>query len=75
MSKYGGSFWLAALCAACGPAATGDVPGGAAVDAGTGLPDAYAGPAGTVRGTVWAPGNAPGMVPAGHEIPIHDALV
>jgi hypothetical protein len=29
----------------------------------------------TIYGQVWAPGNAPGMVPAGHEIPIYDALV
>ncbi len=29
----------------------------------------------TIRGTAWAPGNAPGMVPAGHEIPIFDALI
>ncbi|MCP4449629.1 MAG: carboxypeptidase regulatory-like domain-containing protein [Myxococcales bacterium] len=26
-------------------------------------------------GTVWVPGNAPGMVPAGHEIPVFDAVV
>ena len=29
----------------------------------------------TVRGIVWAPGNAPGMVPAGQEIPVYDALI
>ncbi len=29
----------------------------------------------TLSGTVWAPGNAPGMVPTGHEIPVYDALV
>ncbi len=28
-----------------------------------------------VRGTVWAPGNAPGMVPSGQEIPVFGALV
>jgi hypothetical protein len=28
-----------------------------------------------VSGTVWAPGNAPGMVPDGHEIPVQGALV
>ena len=27
------------------------------------------------RGTVWAPGNAPGMVPAGQEIPVAGAVV
>lgn len=30
---------------------------------------------GSVSGTVWAPGNAPGMVPSGHEIPVYEALV
>ncbi|MBX3272372.1 MAG: carboxypeptidase regulatory-like domain-containing protein [Sandaracinaceae bacterium] len=29
----------------------------------------------SIGGTVWAPGNAPGMVAAGHEIPIFGALV
>jgi hypothetical protein len=29
----------------------------------------------TMTGTVWVPGNAPGMVPAGHEIPVYNALV
>lgn len=29
----------------------------------------------TITGTVWAPGNAPGLVPSGQEIPIYDALV
>ncbi len=28
-----------------------------------------------LKGTVWVPGNAPGMVPAGHEIPVFDAVV
>ena len=28
-----------------------------------------------VTGTVWAPGNAPGMVPVGHEIPVSGAMV
>jgi len=31
--------------------------------------------AATLTGTVWAPGNAPGMVPAGQEIPLHGAVV
>ncbi len=35
------------------------------------MPRRYA----AVRGTVWAPGNAPGMVPAGQEIPVFGALV
>ena len=38
-------------------------------------PDVYTGPVGGVSGTVWAPGNAPGMVPEGQEIPITGALV
>lgn len=33
------------------------------------------GPAGAVTGTVWAPGNAPGMAPLGEEIPVAGALV
>jgi len=30
---------------------------------------------GAISGTVWAPGNAPGMVPADQEIPIYGAVV
>ncbi len=33
------------------------------------------GPAGSVSGTVWMPGNAPGMVPDGQEIPVAGAVV
>ncbi len=33
------------------------------------------GPNAIVTGRVWAPGNAPGMVPAGHEIPVFGAVV
>lgn len=65
-------LWLAA----CGPSAgqNGDDTGG--VDGGdTNQPDAYVGETGTINGIVWAPGNAPGMVPAGQEIPIYNALV
>lgn len=29
----------------------------------------------TLSGVVWAPGNAPGMVPEGHEIPVSNAVV
>ena len=32
-------------------------------------------PAGRVTGTVWAPGNAIGSVPAGYEIPVAGAMV
>lgn len=38
-------------------------------------PDVPAAPPGGVAGRVWAPGNAPGMVPAGQEIPISGAVV
>lgn len=37
--------------------------------------DVPPGTTGTLHGTVWAPGNAPGQVPAGQEIPIYGALV
>ncbi len=63
---------------AAGPGDTGESTDAAdtaapdALDAGT--PDA-AGPRGAVRGTVWAPGNAPGMAPAGQMIPVSGALV
>ena len=60
--------------AACGPSAqTGDddtMP-----QDGGGRPDGWSGPVGAIGGTIWAPGNAPGTVPAGHEIPISGALV
>lgn len=32
-------------------------------------------PTGAIGGVVWAPGQAPGQVPAGQEIPVSDALV
>ena len=51
----------------CGPSAKG---GGE-----TGGDDEYDGPVGSLSGRVWAPGNGPGMVPAGHEIPIAGAHV
>jgi hypothetical protein len=50
-----------------------DLPDVSAAD--TAPADVFMGPAGHVSGTVWAPGNAPGMVPAGQEIPISGALV
>ena len=61
---------------ACGPSATqpgagsgdgGDTGGGGGPDGG--------GPAVDLTGTVWAPGNAPGQVPAGQEIPVAGAVV
>jgi hypothetical protein len=64
---------------------TGDDTGavvdtGVPVDTGaldtTGVPDtAEPGASGGFTGTVWAPGNAPGQVPAGQEIPVSGALV
>jgi len=74
------SLCLMFLLSAC---TAGMRPGGGSGDAGPDAsiwgpnPDA-SGPRidyATVRGTVWAPGNAPGMVEAGHEIPIFGALI
>lgn len=63
---------LLALCA-CGPADRTS-PSEFAVDAGG---EGGGGESGVARvtGTVWAPGNAPGMVPPGHEIPVAGAMV
>ena len=55
---------------ACGPSVSNGDDG-----PGAGEPDAYTGEFSGLTGTVWAPGNAPGMVPPGHEIPISNALV
>ncbi len=68
--------FVAAFLLACGPSVSDPVTDGGAngIDA-AGFPDAYTGPVASVNGTVWAPGNAPGMVPTGHEIPIHNALI
>jgi hypothetical protein len=68
--------WLAGLLlavSACGPADRTS-PSEFAVDAGDQTDDDGSGVA-TVTGTVWAPGNAPGFVPAGHEIPVAGAMV
>jgi len=67
----------AALLIACGPSVSDPATdgGGSGGDGGTSYADAYTGPAGTIAGTVWAPGNSPGMVPSGNEIPIFNALV
>lgn len=69
-----------ALCVtfvACGPQdrtspAAGEEPG---VDGGGDDGAGDEASAVEVRGTVWAPGNAPGMVPPGHEIPVAGAMV
>ena len=67
---------LAALCllAACG-ASDRTSPSEWAVDAGVGGGDAGDDGVTRVTGTVWAPGNAPGLVPVGHEIPVAGAMV
>ncbi len=62
--------------AACGSSGDGGGSGTPAVDAaptpdGGGEPEFFA----SLTGTVWVPGNAPDMVPAGHEIPVFDAVV
>jgi hypothetical protein len=64
------------LLCACGPTHVnggGDDAGGADDDDDDGPPPPP--PQGTVTGTVWAPGNAIGSVPAGYEIPVAGALV
>lgn len=55
-------------------------PGDGGADGGgaDSAPDFDAGPRvglAQINGTVWAPGNAPGMVPVGEEIPVFGALV
>lgn len=60
----------------CGPGAIADGDGGAgSVDGGGGGGRDAPPPPGVVRGTVWAPANAPGDVPDGYEIPVAGALV
>lgn len=62
---------LLAMAMSCGTSVTPDPLGGENDLPGPGSNRAK----GRISGTVWAPGNAPGMVPAGHEIPVHEALV
>lgn len=66
---------LVGLVAACGPTAipADDVGDDDADDQDGGSPPPP--PSGSLTGTVWAPGNAPGMVAAGHEIPVAGAMV
>lgn len=74
---------IALLLTACGDDDTRRDPGTGGVDASvdssvTGKMDATTMPPkkpGQISGRVWAPGNAPGMVPDGHEIPIASAAV
>ena len=63
---------LLALLAACGPEDRTS-PSASGVDAG-GSGDDGSGVA-TITGIVWAPGNAPGLVPPGNEIPVSGAMV
>ena len=58
-----------------GGASDGAGDGVSGADAGTEQDQGLRGPFGAIRGTVWAPGNAPGMVPVGQEIPVSGALV
>jgi hypothetical protein len=64
---------LAVILTACG--SSDRTSPNVSVDGGRDTGDG--GPSGTMSltGTVWAPGNAPGMVPAGNEIPVYNALV
>ena len=55
-----------------GDASTAD---GSTGDATTPPPPTPRVPPASISGTVWAPGNAPGMVPVGHEIPVSGAIV
>jgi hypothetical protein len=66
---------LALMCA-CGPTSlpADDVGDDDDTDGG-GNPDAPPPLPGTLTGTVWTPGNAPGQVAAGHEIPVAGAMV
>ncbi|MBP6839270.1 MAG: hypothetical protein KA190_18380 [Kofleriaceae bacterium] len=67
-----GAIALAILASACGPSTRGgDDEGGGDVDAST----TVVGEPATLTGRVWAPGQAPGQVPPGHEIPVFDAVV
>ncbi len=70
------AFVIAIVMVACGPNVrdydpNADGDGGA----GAGGADANFGPTGTIVGTVWAPGQAPGVAAANQEIPVFGALV
>jgi hypothetical protein len=71
---------LGCVAAACGPGSTNADDDASGDDAGGGdddddQPPPPPPPTGSVTGTVWAPGHAPGMVPDGYEMPISGALV
>jgi hypothetical protein len=61
-------LWLVVVLSACGASSRNDPDGGQ-------TPDAAPPSTAVVKGTVWAPGNAPGMVPTGNEIPVAGAVV
>src|SRR4029434_10244842 len=68
---------LLSLALGCGPTDRTS-PSGSPVDSGPGgsaAGDEDDGLTVEVTGTVWAPGNAPGMVPPGQEIPVSGAMV
>src|SRR5262245_31776922 len=58
---------LFGFMASCGPTSVRDKDAGGS--------DEPPPPVGSVTGTVWAPGNAIGTVPAGYEIPVAGAMV
>jgi hypothetical protein len=60
-------LWVLPLLVACGPGARDTTDAGFA--------DAANAHNATVSGVVWAPGNAPGLVPEGEEIPVSGAVV
>lgn len=68
------SIIIMVFASGCGPIEDPDGGPGNGGDGGGGADAEQQGTA-SVRGVVWAPGQAPGQVPAGHEIPIYDALV
>jgi hypothetical protein len=67
-----GLLALVLVFAGCGPSSVREGDGGSPGDGGGPPPPP---PAGSLRGTVWAPGNAIGAVPDGYEIPVAGAIV
>lgn len=64
---------LGVALAACGPSVSSDDTGGDDTGDG-GAPDAYQGPRGRVRGTVWMPMHSPTQAPS-DPIPVYGAVV
>ncbi len=67
-----GILATALYLAACGPAPTAD-DGDDGDDQAS--PDAYAGAPAELSGTVWMPGQSPGLAAPGEEVPVFGALV